>query len=82
MISNIDQLKNFIIWCKSNKIKKMDIGDIKFEISELDFISEEGKSLNIQNSNLGKYNTETLTDTIDDNMDPSEDPDLYWSTNS
>lgn len=83
MVKNLDQLKNFIMWCKDNKIKKIDLGDVKFEISELDFIPEEGKSLNFDNkSNIGEYNSDTLVDTLDEKIDPKDDPDLYWSTNS
>ena len=60
MITNIDQLKNFIMWCKDNKIKDMDLGNVKFSISELDFIPEENVSN--EKSNLGEYNTDTYTD--------------------
>lgn len=80
MITNIDQLKKFILWCKDNKIKNMEVGGIKFEISELDFLPEEPAPLNMENHNLGEYNTETLVDTLDKNLDPTNDPDLFWST--
>lgn len=82
MITNIDQLKSFILWCKDNKIKNIDLGIVKFEISELDFLPDDGKSLTFNNkSNIGEHNSDTLVDTLDDNSDPSNDPDLFWSTN-
>ena len=55
MITNLDQLKNFIMWCKDNKIKDMDLGNVKFSISEIDFIPQEQATLTT--SNLGEYNT-------------------------
>lgn len=82
MINNIDQLKKLIEYCKDQKIKKLKIKDIEFEISELDFLPEEGKPLSMGNSNLGEYNTETLVDTLEENLDPKNDPDLFWSTNT
>jgi hypothetical protein len=81
MITNLDQLKNFIMWCKDQKVKKMNIGDIQFEISELDFIPEE-TGTPMTASNLGNYNTETLVDTLEDSIDPKNDPDLFWSSNT
>ena len=81
MITNIDQLKNLIEYCKEKRIKKLKIKDIEFEISELDFLPEEVKPLNMGNHNLGEYNTETLVDTLEENLDPTSDPDLFWSTN-
>ncbi len=77
MIKNLDELKILIEWCRSRKIKKLEVGDIKFEISELDFIPEEAE----KKSNLGEYNTETLVDTLNQSSQSSEDDELlYWST--
>jgi len=80
MISNIDQLKKLIEWCKSNKIKKLKIKDIEFEISELDFIPEQELQTPI-NNNLGLYNEETLADT-EKSVNPKNDPDLFWSSST
>lgn len=78
MISNVDQLKKLIEWCKANKIKKLKIKDIEFEISELDFLPEQDTETPI-NNNLGLYNEDTLADT-EKSVDPKNDPDLFWST--
>jgi len=78
MISNIDQLKNLIMWCKDQKVKKLDLGDVKFEISEIDFIPEEAQVP--LTSTTGPYNTETLVDTLEEEGDWHDDPDLYHST--
>lgn len=81
MITNLDQLKNFIMWCKDNKIKDMDLGNVKFSISELDFIPEESKEFNFERSNTGEYNTDTLADTLEEEIDWRKDPDLFHSSN-
>jgi len=81
MITNLDQLKNFIMWCKDNKVKTMNIGEIKFEISELDFIPEEAQQSTLS-SNVGEYNTDTLADTLEEATDWRNDPDLYHSSNT
>ena len=81
MITNLDQLKKLIEWCKDNKIKKLKLQDIEFEISELDFLPEEGKALTLGNSNVREFNTETLTDTSKD-QSIIDDEDLYWSSNT
>jgi len=81
MITNLDQLKKLIEWCKDNKIKKLKLQDIEFEISELDFLPEEGKALTLGNSNIREFNTETLTDTSKD-QSIIDDEDLYWSSNT
>jgi hypothetical protein len=57
------------------------LGDIQFEISELDFIPEE-TGTPMTASNLGNYNTETLVDTLEDNQDWRNDPDLFHSSNT
>lgn len=38
MLNNINELKSFISWCKEEKIKSMEIGEVKIEFSELAFI--------------------------------------------
>ena len=82
MISNIDQLKSLINWCKDAKIKKLKLKDIEFEISELDFLPDDGKQITLDNYNLSDNNTETLVDTLDDNSDVKNDPDLFWSSST
>ena len=81
MISNLDELKKFIMWCKDNKIKDMQLKDVKFSISELDFIPEEHNNQPLT-SNLGAYNTDTLSDTLEEPTDWRDDPDLFHSSNS
>lgn len=81
MVKNLDQLKALISWCKDQKLKKLKLGDIEFEISELDFIPDEGRPLEGLKANTEEYNTETLADTLDEPKDWRDDPDLYHSSN-
>lgn len=41
MINDLTELKQFIDWCKSQKIRAVNINNIQFEFSELAFVSEE-----------------------------------------
>lgn len=41
MFETIEEVKNFVLWCKENKLKSFKISDIQFEISELSFIPED-----------------------------------------
>lgn len=82
MITNIDQLKKLIEWARDKKLKKLKMGDIEFEISELDFIPEEKSTLDFEKPNLGEYNTDTLVDTAEEAKSYKDDPDLFWSSNS
>jgi len=82
MITNLDQLKNMIQYCKENKIKKLKVKDIEFEISELDFLPESSKQFESPQFNTGEYNTETLADTLEEEKDWRDDPDLYHLSNT
>ena len=69
-----------IQYCKDNKIKKLKLKDIESEISELDFIPDEGRHLEGLKANTGEYNTETLADTLEEPTNWRDDPDLYHSS--
>jgi len=38
MLDNLEDVKLFIQWCKSNKVKSFKIDNMQFELSELSFI--------------------------------------------
>jgi len=78
MIKNIAELKQLIQWAKDNKVKSINLGDIKFELSDFAYI--EGAELTDEQiaSGLSEYNTDTLTDTLKD--EENEDL-LFWSSN-
>jgi len=80
MITNLDQLKNIILWCKDQKIKKLKLKDLEFEISELDFIPADSNETPLF-ENAKTPNKETLADTTKETA-IEDDPDLFWSSNS
>jgi hypothetical protein len=77
MFKDIKELKEFIIWCKAQKLKSFQVDGLQFELSEITYAEE---IPNNEKSNLGEYNTDTLTDTLE-SKDFREDPDLFWSSN-
>jgi hypothetical protein len=82
MIKSIDELKEFILWSKSQKVKSIKVGDIVIEISDLAFI--EGFQ-DLGTSEPDKKTPDisvpsTSTRLPDGNQQPAEeDEDLYWS---
>lgn len=71
-----------IQYCKDNKIKRLKLKDIEIEISEIDFIPNDLSADQSLSVNTGKYNSETLADTLEDPKDWRDDPDLYHSSNT
>lgn len=75
MIKSLDELKNFINWCKKNKVVKVSIEDLSFQISELGMI---------ENASIPQDLDETIQEDIinskKNNPAPEEDPDLFWSS--
>ena len=81
MISDLAQLKRLIKWAQTNKVKKLKIDNVEFELSELSFVDSIEVPLDQLMSNMSEYNTETLTDTLKDQK-TEDDQDLFWSSNS
>lgn len=77
MIKTISELKEFMVWAKSQKIKSVTMADISFEFSELSHIDalpdiSSAKDLAVPPSS---------TKLPDGNAQLSEDEqDLFWST--
>lgn len=77
----MEQLKEFILWCKANKVKNFKNSEYQFELSELAFIDTVGMA------DLGDPVKEMNLDAalpIVDSEEPmsreDEDELLYWST--
>ena len=77
----LDELKNFIKWCKKEKIKAASFENCSFEISELAFID------NSAYSDLSEFKEDNLDsqklmiddeEKMEDNREEEEL--LYWST--
>ena len=67
------KLKNFMIWCKKNKIKAFKNKEIEFELSELSFV---------ETNNFSEIKLEDSKSFSEfDNMSKEEQDELmYWST--
>lgn len=75
MFDNSEDLKEFIIWARNNKLKHFKNKDIEFELSELSFIEEANSK---QQDALKEAIGDTLVDT--ETSDPKEEEDLlFWS---
>jgi hypothetical protein len=43
MFNNIEEVKSFIEWAKTQKIKSLKVGDVEVEISEISYVEELGE---------------------------------------
>ena len=78
MLSNIKEIKEFIEWCKSNKVKSFSNGTIAFELSELSFVKELTEPE--MNEKVTQAYDETLIDTAKQDIDKEDEDLLMWST--
>ena len=76
MLDNLEDVKLFIQWCKSNKVKSFKIDNMQFELSELSFIE-----------NVEDY-TEKLQIELDeskfeaDQQKQDDDELMFWSSST
>lgn len=80
MVKDINELKNLILWCKSEKIKSIKIADISFELSDL-ALTEDMTSVEdaILNENKTTVIQKDLMDAEPSQTDEDEEA-LFWST--
>lgn len=78
MLNNIDDVKAFIIWAKSQGIKRIKLSDIEVEISDITIATEsEARTTGLLSEE--RSSSKTLTDT--ETVDASEEQELLmWST--
>ncbi len=76
MFKNVNELKNFIIWCKESKIKQFKNEDVSFELSELAYIPD-----NSEMKEIKLEDTKTLAD-ISESMTPEEYEDLLFHSSN
>ena len=74
MFETSTKLKNFMLWCKQNKIKAFKNKDIEFELSDMAFIpdTEELKEINLTDSKAFSE--------IDNMSEAEKEEMLYWSS--
>lgn len=74
MISNISELKELITWAKANKLNRLKIGEIEFELSELNHVESypdvPGLMTPAESAKIPNGNAEP----------PEDEQLLYWST--
>lgn len=75
MLNNIEDIKLFIEWCKTKKVKTFKSDNIQFELSELSFLdATEGYADKIQ--------TPVQEAKFEEEQQQEEDSEaLYWSSN-
>jgi hypothetical protein len=77
MFDDIDQLKQFIVWAKSQKLARVKVGDIEFDVSNIGLIEA---SPDIEKT-LEKVTTVTTKANLSANEQEKEDEELlYWSS--
>lgn len=72
MFKSPKELKNFIIWAKNNKIKRVKVGDIEVEISDLAFIEDQLP--------LGSQINTPVSPSQGEQDEKEEQELLYWSS--
>ncbi len=95
MLKNLKEVKEFIVWAKSQNISKAKIGDVEFEISPLHYaqeqIDQEMKNVSSEEEDLygmpGEKSIDsndpaTFVDELDESSKSEEDDLLMWSTNA
>lgn len=74
----LQELKEFIIWAKQNKLKKFKKGNIEFELSDLAFL-ESASLMQGEEQEISSNSSKTLCDTEEMSKEEYEDL-LYWSS--
>jgi len=76
VLDNLEDVKLFIQWCKSNKVKSFKIDNVQFELSELSFVE-----------NIEDY-TDKLQTALDeskfeaDQQKQDDDELMFWSSST
>lgn len=77
MFDDLEQVKQFIEWAKQQKLARVKIGDVEFEVSNIGLI-EASPDLD---KTLEKVTTVTTKATLDNKDAEKEDEDLlFWSS--
>tara|TARA_R100001244_G_C5125774_1_gene124571 strand:+ start:42 stop:272 length:231 start_codon:yes stop_codon:yes gene_type:complete len=76
MLDNLEDIKLFIQWCKSNKVKSFKTDNVQFELSELGFVE-----------NIADYTEELQTPLDeskfeDDQQKQDDDELMFWSSST
>lgn len=81
IIANMEELKSFILWAKSQRLKSASVDGISFDFSELAFVESlpDEAAAPLPQADLAKPPVSPKLP--DGNAQPSEDDELlFWST--
>ena len=76
MIKDLNELKVFILWAKSQRIKSLELDGVKFELSDLAFIDQ----FNEANANDKLETAVDKSKFESEQQNNEDDEDLYWSS--
>lgn len=78
LIANVEELKSFILWAKSQKLKSASLGNVSFDFSELAFVNDIESAPDVETTDMAvPPNSPKLPG---GDARPSEDDELlYWS---
>lgn len=81
MFKDLNDIKEFIKWCKSNKIKSFSIKDVAIEISDIAFIEELNDDKTEVSSILLEQAQEIAEDSKFEKEQQTKEDDelLFWS---
>lgn len=78
MFKSTEEIKKFILWCQTNKVKSFKQAGVEFELSEIAFVDQ--LSASQMEMKTSEAMDETLVDTAKQELDDEEDSLLYWSS--
>lgn len=79
MINDLKDLKQFITWCKENKVRAVNLNGVQFEFSEIAFVPEEISEFQLEGKPVDFSNTNTWGDV--EKMTDAEREELeMWSS--
>lgn len=75
LFTNIEELKNFILWSKEQGLKKIQIGDVAVEVSEVYYASKI-----VDRQELPTHNPSSKRFIDDESAQENDDELLFWSS--
>ncbi len=86
MFKDSNELKQFILWSREQKIKKVKVKGVEVEFSDFAWLHDEDVQKNVEENikKFNEFNTKTWTDPEDDDdakaQDKADDDLLFWSS--
>jgi len=86
LFNNLDELKQFLLWCKEQKMTTIDAKNLVFVYSGIDMIDDIANNVDLLTNNQSymdatNYNGVDLSEKPKGKHLPEDDDDLYYSAN-